>query len=183
MNQEIQQIDRIAGYPAFVSHDNDGVNWWNPARTGNADIDYFAGRDHLDAALVAVTRCDTGEVDFEKAILGPLAGHPAVILGWILGAMTELGPMEHGFLDRLAEKALVGRLPLLVSDLNGEPLPSAFRKGEAAAQATMMLARISSDGETIVERLVLALKLKSESYGALAFIWTACSAATSGALH
>jgi hypothetical protein len=165
MNQQFAP-DRIAGYPSFISRDTTGLNWWLPERSGDAISDYCAGEEHLAAAI-----------DLVDAVRNPF------ILANIVGSMRVMDPMECGFIDALASKAMTGRAPPS-TDPRDEKLSDAFRWGEAHAHTCLALARIWEMPSLISDDLTgIVVDQTYKGDFAVAFIWTVCVTATTGALN
>ena len=75
------------------------LHYWQPARTGDEDADYSAGRGYF---LEAVRASQPGQ---------------GMLLPYVVMAMYgHIGSVEHGFLDAMLEKAEVGAVAPPLTD-------------------------------------------------------------------
>ena len=176
--------DSMANAPAFVRpiperHSEASnplmlFNWWEPERTGDDERDYVAGAQHCLTAIA-----------FSRA-----GGNDHVIAN-VIRAMygRAVGPIEMGFIDKLATLATYGRVPAPLDDsmiagtirLCGRS-EEEMRFGESEAKEYLDLA-LSLQCPAIVRDLILNAVNLEMGYGALTFVWTVCGAAIMGSLN
>lgn len=185
MNQgdDFEASQRVPGFPAFVRcADGLVIDWWRPDRSGDPLIDFAVGVDHLRSALkVFAGVADRESIDFYKAFLMPGVARPfpSNALANVVMAMSVTENMECGFLAALANKAMIGRVPLEAAH---QGWTEEDYHGRDWACACIELARETGAPEIIFTELVTAINQTFED-GAEAFIWTCCVAATAGALN
>lgn len=168
----------VPGLPNFIlaGADNGSLVWWQPNRTGDDNRDYEAGGQCFDMAVLAIRQ---------------LEASAQCVLANIISGMRQVGPVERGFIDRLAAKATYACIPEPASDfmaasaadLSGGVLTvESIRAGESYAREMIEVARLA-EAPFIIADDIADIVNGHGHYGGAGYIWTMCAAAGSGAAN